>query len=114
MKALGSDDPELLARQAQAGAEYAAYNAKVVADRRANPGGDDLMSLLVDAEIDGERLDDRSIQMESLLILIGGDETTRHVISGGMHQLLLHPEQRQALIDDPSLVNGAVEEMLRG
>jgi cytochrome P450 family 142 subfamily A polypeptide 1 len=113
MTALGSDDPELLAKQARAGAEYAAYNARVVADRRANPGGDDLMALLVDAEIDGERLDDFSIQMESLLILIGGDETTRHVISGGMHQLLLHPDQLAALVRDPERIPCAVEEMLR-
>ncbi len=71
------------------------------------------MSILVHAEIDGERLDDQSILMESLLILIGGDETTRHVISGGMHQLLLHPAQHRKLIDDPSKIPTAVEEMLR-
>jgi cytochrome P450 family 142 subfamily A polypeptide 1 len=51
--------------------------------------------------------------MESLLILIGGDETTRHVISGGMHQLLRHPDQSRALRADPALVPRAVEEMLR-
>ncbi len=85
----------------------------MVADRRAKPPADDLMSLLVHAEIDGESLDDESILMESLLILIGGDETTRHVISGGMHQLLLHPEQHRQLVDDPSKVASAVEEMLR-
>jgi cytochrome P450 family 142 subfamily A polypeptide 1 len=51
--------------------------------------------------------------MESLLILIGGDETTRHVISGGMHQLLRHPEQLAALRADPSRIPVAVEEMLR-
>ena len=113
MTALGSDDPEAPARSAQAGAEYAAYNAKVVAERRANPGGNDLMSLLVDAESDGQRLDDFSIQMESLLILIGGDETTRHVISGGMHQLLLHPDQYSELVRQPALIAQAVEEMLR-
>jgi cytochrome P450 family 142 subfamily A polypeptide 1 len=48
-----------------------------------------------------------------LLILVGGDETTRHVISGGMEQLLLAPDQRQVLIDDPSKITVAVEEMLR-
>ena len=50
---------------------------------------------------------------ESLLILIGGDETTRHVISGGMYQLLTHPDQKQKLVDDPSKMPTAVEEMLR-
>jgi cytochrome P450 family 142 subfamily A polypeptide 1 len=50
---------------------------------------------------------------ESLLILIGGDETTRHVITGGLYQLLAHPDQRDALAADRSLMGGAVEEMLR-
>jgi cytochrome P450 family 142 subfamily A polypeptide 1 len=50
---------------------------------------------------------------ESLLILVGGDETTRHVISGGMEQLMLYPEQRKLLIDDLSKIEVAVEEMLR-
>lgn len=113
MNALGSSDPELLMKQAMAAAEYAEYNKEVVADRRANPPSDDLMSLLVHAEIDGVSLDDESILQESLLILIGGDETTRHVVSGGMHQLLENPDQYRALRDDPSKVPTAVEEMLR-
>ena len=54
-----------------------------------------------------------SCSMETLLILIGGDETTRHVLSGGMYQLLLHPEQRAALAADPAKIPVAVEEMLR-
>ena len=83
-------------RAARAFGEYAAYHREVVADRRARPR-DDLMSMLVHAEIDGERLDDDALLQESLLILIGGDETTRHVISGGMEALLRHPEQRALL-----------------
>jgi cytochrome P450 family 142 subfamily A polypeptide 1 len=71
------------------------------------------MSVLVHAEVDGDRLSPDDILHESLLILIGGDETTRHVISGGMEQLLLHPEQRQLLVDDPSKITPAIEEMLR-
>ena len=70
------------------------------------------MSVLVHAEVDGDRLDDELVQ-ESLLILIGGDETTRHVISGGVHQLLLHRDQWDRLAADPSLRPTAVEEMLR-
>jgi cytochrome P450 family 142 subfamily A polypeptide 1 len=84
----------------------------VVADRRTDPR-DDLISTLVHAEVDGERLDDEELMYESLLILIGGDETTRHVISGGMYQLLVHPDQKQRLIDQPSMIPSAVEEMLR-
>jgi cytochrome P450 family 142 subfamily A polypeptide 1 len=113
MRALGSQDPALLAAQVRAGIEYREYCLRVVADRRAKPPGDDLMSVLVHAEVDGARLDDESLFMESLLILIGGDETTRHVISGGMHQLLRHPDQLRALQADPSRIPLAVEEMLR-
>ena len=71
------------------------------------------MSLLVHAEVDGDRLSPDDVLHESLLILVGGDETTRHVISGGVEQLLLHPDQRQLLVDDPSKITVAVEEMLR-
>jgi cytochrome P450 family 142 subfamily A polypeptide 1 len=92
--------------------EYAAYATDVIAARRAQPT-DDLMSVLVHAEVDGDRLDDDEIIHESLLILVGGDETTRHVISGGMEQLLLHPDQRRRLAGDLSAIPVAVEEMLR-
>ena len=64
-------------------------------------------------EVDGNQLDHDSLLVESLLILIGGDETTRHVISGGAWQLFLHPDQRRRLSDDPTLIPTAVEEMLR-
>ncbi|MFL6206706.1 MAG: cytochrome P450 [Acidimicrobiales bacterium] len=102
-------------QQLAAGEAFGAYNAyaaEVVADRRANPQ-DDLMSILVHAEVDGDRLSDDEILQESLLILIGGDETTRHVISGGIHQLLLHPDQWERLASDPDGRPAAVEEMLR-
>jgi cytochrome P450 family 142 subfamily A polypeptide 1 len=104
-------DEQLMAT-ATAFGEYVAYAHEVIADRRAHPR-DDLMSILVHAEVDGDRLTDDDIVQESLLILIGGDETTRHVISGGVHQLLLHPDQWAALRDDPTARPTAVEEMLR-
>jgi cytochrome P450 family 142 subfamily A polypeptide 1 len=63
--------------------------------------------------IDGDSLDDDSLIHETLLILIGGDETSRHVISGGMDELLAHPDQMARLAADPGLMPGAVEEMLR-
>ena len=69
---------------------YSEYASRVIAARRDDPR-DDLMSVLVHAEVDGDRLDHDSLVHESLLILIGGDETTRHVISGGAYQLLAGP-----------------------
>jgi cytochrome P450 family 142 subfamily A polypeptide 1 len=71
------------------------------------------MSVLVGAEVDGDRLDDDEIVMESLLILIGGDETTRHVITGGAYQLLADRSRWEALRQDPGSLPVAVEEMLR-
>jgi cytochrome P450 family 142 subfamily A polypeptide 1 len=105
--------PEAAAAASRAFGEYWAYASEVIADRRARPPQEDLMSVLVHAEIDGERLDDEALIQESLLILVGGDETTRHVISGGMYQLLKHPDQRRLLAREPRRIPLAVEEMLR-
>jgi len=99
-------------RGAEAFAEYAEYNRRAVTERRARPG-DDLLSILVHAEIDGDRLDDEALLHETLLILIGGDETTRHVISGGMEALIRHPGVRRQIARNPSQIPVAVEEMLR-
>jgi cytochrome P450 family 142 subfamily A polypeptide 1 len=71
------------------------------------------MSVLVHAEVDGDRLDHDSLVYESLLILIGGDETTRHVLSGGAYQLLVDRSRWEALRADPALMGTTVEEMLR-
>ncbi|TDE20095.1 cytochrome P450 [Actinomadura sp. 6K520] len=108
----GGDDPGLLVRATEAFEGFNDYAAAVVADRRRCPR-DDLISALTHATVDGHRLDHDSLLQESLLILIGGDETTRHVISGGMWQLFQHPGQRDALVADPSAIPAAVEEMLR-
>ncbi len=113
MCALGSDDPSLKEAQFLAAAGYFEYAQAIIDARRAEPGGEDLMSVLVEAEVDGERLTDRDLQYESMLILIGGDETTRHVISGGVHQLLLEPTRWEAVREDRSLIGSTIEEMLR-
>jgi cholest-4-en-3-one 26-monooxygenase len=84
-----------------------------VEKRRTTGKDDDLIGTLVHAEIEGDRLDEDSIIHESLLILIGGDETTRHVISGGMAELLRNRDQLDLLIKDMSGLPVAVEEMLR-
>ena len=113
LKSLGSPDVRAKEGAMMAAIEYAGYITDVMEQRRASGKDDDLIGTLVHAEIDGDRLDDQSLIYESLLILIGGDETTRHVISGGMYELLGHPDQLEALRADRSLMNGAVEEMLR-
>jgi cytochrome P450 family 142 subfamily A polypeptide 1 len=107
-----SAPPETMMRAMRAFEEYADYHRKVVADRRAHPRSD-MMSILVHAEIDGERLDADAILQESLLLLVGGDETTRHVITGGMEALLRNPGERRKLAADAALMPSAVEEMLR-
>jgi len=113
LRALGTDDADLLERSATAAAEYAAYIHGVINERRRTGDDSDLIGTLVHADIDGDRLDADSLLHESLLILIGGDETTRHVISGGVLALLERPAQLSALRADRSLMPTAVEEMLR-
>jgi cytochrome P450 family 142 subfamily A polypeptide 1 len=114
LKGQGSPDPAGMERATDAFVGYTQYIHPVIADRRATGSTDDLVGVLCHAEIEGDSLDDDSLVHESLLILIGGDETTRHVISGGMEELLAHPDQRAQLAADPAaLMPGAVEEMLR-
>jgi len=97
---------------AQAGGEYFGYIAGAIEERKKHPT-DDLLSILVHATIDGDRLADDELAHESLLILVGGDETSRHVITEGALALMQHPDQRQKLIADPSGLTVAVEELLR-
>ena len=89
------------------------FQIGVIADRRSKPPQDDLVSILCHSDIDGERLDDESIINEALLILIGGDETSRHVLTDGMLALLDNPDQLAVLRDDPAAVEVGVEELLR-
>jgi len=96
----------------EAFAGYSAFAMDTIAKRRSEPT-DDLFSVLANAEVDGQRLSDDEILFETLLILIGGDETTRHTLSGGTEQLLRHPDQWGSLVGERELVPGAIEEMLR-
>jgi len=93
-------------------AELVAYLSQVIGERRRAPK-EDLISLLVAAEVDGERLDDQEIQGFCLTLLVAGNETTRNLIAGGALALLQHPVQHQALLADPGLLDNAIEEMLR-
>lgn len=113
MYALGSNvTQDDLQAQANAYLAFNEFTIRTIAERRENPT-DDLTSTLIHSEIDGHRLTDEDIVGETLLILIGGDETTRHVLSGGMEQLIRHPEQQKKLASDPDGIPLAIEEMLR-
>jgi cytochrome P450 len=85
---------------------------EVIAERRANPQ-DDLITVLVEAEVDGERLNDSEIFMGLGLLGAAGNDSTRAVWTSGMLGLFEQPDQKQLLLDDPSLIPGAVEELLR-
>lgn len=85
---------------------------ELIAARRAEPT-DDLMSVLVHAEIDGERLEEHEIVMGFFLLVAAGNDSTKATYSSGMRALLEDPEQKRLLLEDPSLVPSAVEEALR-
>src|SRR5215211_8616206 len=96
----------------EAFATYSEYMMGMIAARKEQPT-DDLVSVLVHAEVEGSKLEDHQIVTEVLLLLIGGDETTRHTLSGGTGQLLRHPDQHDRLRNDLDLLPNAIEEMLR-
>jgi len=112
MRGQGTQEEALVLEMMAAFAGYSEFATGAIEERRGCPR-DDLMSILVNSEIEGESLTDEEILAESLLILIGGDETTRHVITGGLYQLLANRSQWEMLINDHSLIPGAIEESLR-
>jgi cytochrome P450 family 142 subfamily A polypeptide 1 len=92
---------------------FSEYTRRLIDLRREEPT-DDLISAMTHAVIDGQRLTDAEIIMDALLILIGGDETTRHTLTGGTAQLITSPDMHDALRANPDgLMANAVEEMLR-
>jgi cytochrome P450 len=93
--------------------EIAAYLRGLIEAKRRSPG-DDLMSALVrTTDEDGDRLSPSELRAMAFLLLIAGHETTVNLISNGVRALLGHPDQLAALRADMSLLDGAVEEMLR-
>jgi cholest-4-en-3-one 26-monooxygenase len=93
--------PELFARCGQ-----------LIAERRERPT-DDLTSVLVHAEFEGERLEEHEIVMGFFLLMAAGNDSTKATYCSGMRALLEDPAQRQQVLDDPSLIPSAVEESLR-
>jgi cholest-4-en-3-one 26-monooxygenase len=93
------------------GAMYA-YSEQLCERRREAPG-EDLMSVLLDAEIDGERLSQMDLNLFFLLLHNAGSETTRNLVTGGVLALLQHPEQLELLQREPARLPAAIEELLR-
>ncbi|MGC1287398.1 MAG: cytochrome P450, partial [Streptosporangiaceae bacterium] len=96
----------------QARQEFAGYFGELIAARRARPA-DDLLSELIRAEDDGERLSEAELIATCVLLLVAGHETTVSLISNSILALLRHPDQLAALRADPGLAAAAVEETLR-
>jgi len=92
--------------------ELTAIAADMIAWKRAHPA-DDLLTALINAEDDGDVLDDEELIAQTLLLYIAGHETTVNLIAGGTLALLRHPAQLALLRDDPALIANAVEELLR-
>jgi cytochrome P450 family 142 subfamily A polypeptide 1 len=92
---------------------FAAYHDELAAERAARPR-DDLLSQWLAAELpDGKRYDEDMLLFEHTMLLVGGSETTRNAITGGIDQLIKHPEQMRWLRSHPEGIANAVEEMIR-
>jgi cytochrome P450 len=114
---LGAGDPDLNPEGTQAVMERDVPEifercGRLIAERRERPT-DDLTSVLVHAEVDGQRLEEHEIVMGFFLLVAAGNDSTKATYCSGMRALINHPDQRQLLLDDPSLIPGAVEESLR-
>ncbi|WP_229857704.1 cytochrome P450, partial [Streptomyces anandii] len=108
--ALGATDP---AERAAAAGSMARYLAELVDRKRGRPG-DDLMSALIHGPDDeGDRLSHDELLGMAWLLLVAGHETTVNLVSNGVLALLTHPDQLAALRADLTLIDAAVEEMLR-
>jgi len=110
-----SEDPEYrISAEAARGARAAleAYGTEMIAERRRRPTGD-LLSRLIDAELDGQRLTDGELQKFVVLLVVGGSETTRHLLSHGVIALIEFPEQRRRVVDGSVAMDTVIEEMLR-
>lgn len=92
--------------------EFGAYIAEHLARRRADPR-DDILSRLLLAEFDGEKLTDDEIIANVMMFFMGGHETTVNLIGNGMLGLLRHPDQLRALREDPDVIGDGIDELLR-
>ncbi|MCU1465908.1 MAG: cytochrome [Actinomycetia bacterium] len=112
---IGSEDPEYIVSEEEvmnAQVEMCMDANELAAARRAEPR-DDIISALLDAEVDGDRLSEMDFNLFFLLIAVAGNETTRNSISHGIKAFCDFPEQYQLLVDDPSRAQSATDEIVR-
>jgi cholest-4-en-3-one 26-monooxygenase len=112
---VGVEDPEYatsMETATNAAAAMFGYADQLAAKRREHPR-DDLISALNEAEVDGERLTPLEFDVFFMMLSVAGNETTRNLTANAMLALFEHPEQKARLLEDPSLMPTAVEEMLR-
>lgn len=110
---IGMDDPEYEGDPSAAAMQLYAYSHQLAAERAVDPQ-DDIITKLINAEIDGDRLSELEVDMFMLLLSVAGNETTRNATAHGMYALLTHPEQMEILINDlDGTMETAVDEIIR-
>lgn len=110
---IGGGDPEAAAAAAQAAAAEIYVYAGELARKHAETPLTNIVGALLDGEVEDEKLSEEEFQLFFLMLIAAGNESTRSVTAHGMRLLMEHPEQLQMLVDDPSLIPDACEEMLR-
>ena len=104
--------PDELSVVFETGKQFDQYFKNIVAEHRDNPR-DDLVSRLIEAEEEGDKLTEDEMIVTLRLLLVAGNETTTNLIGNGLKALLEHPEQLELLRQQPELIDNAIEEMLR-
>jgi len=114
-KLIGFDDPQYQdsPQTGQIAAAEVYMYAQELADLRRREPKDDLATVLLQGQVEGEKLTEVDFNSFFLLLLVAGNETTRNAISGGMLALIRHPEQHARLLANPGLIDAAVEEIVR-
>lgn len=107
--------PAMLEAGHRAVVDFVAYLKDLIAHRRAHPldPGEDVLTRLIQGEVDGERLAEGELLHNCIFLLNAGHETTTNLIGNGLHALLRFPDEQRRLRDDPALMGSAIEEMLR-
>jgi len=111
-ESFATDDKDTMTVFLETVTEMGGYFSALAADRRRNPG-DDIASILSNAKLDGELIDDFTLTSYFVLLATAGHDTTSASLAGGLQALLTHPEQHQKLLAEPALMPQAADEMIR-